>query len=147
MIGLDIEPTYIECGYALFHDSIETCPIRFLVGDISLLTEKMTIIHAGSLFHLFTDIHMMRDFIKKLTNALKPGGIMAGCHVCADISTQYYRASSQIMKFYIGIHDFHDLLISQGFTSIQFETKPRISQDKETFKAFWVSFYAVYQPV
>ncbi|KAG2206523.1 hypothetical protein INT47_008540 [Mucor saturninus] len=145
LVGLDIEPTYIDCGYALFRDK-DHCPIQFIVGDVSLLTTQMSMIHAGSVFHLFSDIHMVRDFLRKLTRVLKPGGIMAGCHVCAESSTQYFRASSQSMKFYIGIHDFQDLLVSQGFTAIELETRPRISQDKETFTAFWVSFYAVYQP-
>lgn len=151
LIGLDIEQSYIDCGYALFKDSPETCPIEFIVGDLlsstCVLTQKMAVIHAGSVFHLFIDIHLMRQFLQKLTGFLNPGGLLVGGHVCAEKSTQYFRESTNSMKFYLGIHEFEKLLISEGFTNIELETKPRIGREHEDFTAFWVSFCAVYQPI
>lgn len=110
------------------------------------IQHKMWVIHAGSVFHLFTDIHMLRNFLHKLVSHLKPGGYLTGCHVCAHASTQYFRESTNNMKFYIGVQEFHDVLVSEGFKDIELETRPRIGQDKETFTAFWVSFCAIYQP-
>ncbi|KAI9259976.1 hypothetical protein EDC94DRAFT_694887 [Helicostylum pulchrum] len=150
LIGLDIEQSYIDCGYELFGDSATTCPIQFIVRDLlkseCMLKEKMTVIHAGSVFHLFLNLDDMRQFLKKLIGNLKWGGLLVGGHVCAEKSRQFFRQSTQRLKFYLGIDEFKQLLQSEGFQEIEIETKPRISSDEETFTAFWVSFCAIYQP-
>ncbi|KAI2636630.1 hypothetical protein GGS21DRAFT_512382 [Xylaria nigripes] len=63
LYGLDIEPRFLEIGYELFQDR-DKFRGTFLVGDplapgdgdprLGTLDGKMTFIHAGSFFHLFT---------------------------------------------------------------------------------------------
>ncbi|RCI05357.1 hypothetical protein CU098_013520, partial [Rhizopus stolonifer] len=151
LIGIDIEECYIECGYELFKDSPTTCPIQFMVNDLFSLDEKhplcdsISILHVGSVFHLFSDNQMVHEFLNKITWLLKAGGVLVGGHVCSDQSNEYFSHAKQTYKYYMGIEDFRQLLIKQGFSNIRIETQPRL-EDEDDFTAFWISFYAVYSP-
>jgi trans-aconitate methyltransferase len=149
LMGMDIEQSYIDCGYMLFKDSPETCPIQFIVDttDNWQPEEKMFVVHAGSVFHLFMDGDTTRAFIKRIVKMLRPGGILVGGHVCTDQSMQYYRPSTKSLKFYMGLEDFKEMLISEGFSDIEIETMSRLGDEEEDFKAFWISFYAAYHPI
>lgn len=154
LIGMDIEQGYIDCGHALFKDSPETCPIQLIVDDLfkpdcQLSKNQMAVIHAGSVFHLFNGEDKIREFLQRLATFLKPGGLLVGGHVCADRSTEYFRQSTNSMKFYLGIEDFKQLLINEGFTQIEVQTRPRLCDEEAAgvnFQAFWISFCAVYNP-
>ncbi|KAL9539264.1 hypothetical protein MBANPS3_010366 [Mucor bainieri] len=154
LIGMDIEQCYIDCGYELFKDDPDTCPIRFIIDDLftfektHALCNTISIVHAGSVLHLF-DLDQIVQFIHRATWLLKPGGILAGGHVCADRSTQYFRHTTKSSKYYMAIDEFKQILITEGFTDIRLETQPRMKEDDDEerdFTAFWASFYAVYNP-
>ncbi|KAI8640544.1 S-adenosyl-L-methionine-dependent methyltransferase [Parasitella parasitica] len=155
LIGMDIEQCYINCGYELFKDNSKTCPIKFIVDDLftfektHVLCNTISIVHAGSVLHLF-DLDQIKRFIHKATWLLKPGGILAGGHVCADRSTQYYRQATKSMKYYVSEDQFKQMLVTEGFTDIRTETELRIPEEDDEqrdFTAFWVSFYAIYNPL
>lgn len=155
LIGMDIEQCYIDCGYELFKEDPDICPIRFIIDDLfrfektHVLCNTIWIVHAGSVLHLF-DLDQIVQFIHRATWLLKPGGILVGGHVCADRSTHYFRQATQSLKYYMAIDQFKQILIKEGFTDIQMETQPRIAEEDEKerdFTAFWVSFYAVYNPI
>ncbi|KAI8380583.1 S-adenosyl-L-methionine-dependent methyltransferase [Choanephora cucurbitarum] len=151
LMGMDIQQSYIECGYKLFRDSPKTCPIQFIVNDLFSIDESyslchtISIVHAGSVFHLFQDYETIARFLEKIVLLLKPNGVLAGGHVCTEESVEYYRESKQLYKYYMGINDFRELLQSKGFVDIQLETQPRLDEE-DHFTAFWISFYAVFQP-
>lgn len=145
LIGMDIEQHYIDCGYLLFKDNPETCPIQFIVDEEWEPVEKMTIVHAGSVLHLFPNMEGIRQFLKKMTRMLKKGGVLVGGHVCADRPVEFFRESTQKVKYYMGLDEFKQLLILEGYTDIEIETTSRVGEN-EDFTAFWVSFYAVYNP-
>lgn len=148
LIGMDIEQNYIDCGYLLFKDNPSTCPIQFIVNEENAIwepTEKMTIVHAGSVFHLFPNQEAIRQFVKVIAGMLKQGGVLVGGHVCADKPMEFFRQSTQKLKYYMGLDEFKQSLISEGFTNIEIETSPRLG-DEEDFTAFWISFYAIYNP-
>ncbi|KAL7319276.1 hypothetical protein PS15m_002433 [Mucor circinelloides] len=155
LIGMDIEQCYIDCGYKLFKDDPATCPIRFIIDDLftfektHVLCNTISIVHAGSVLHLF-DLDQIAQFIHRATWLLKPGGILAGGHVCADRSTHYFRQATKSLKYYMAIDEFKQILEREGFTDIRMETQPRIAEEDDEerdFTAFWVSFYAVYSPM
>ncbi|KAG2236623.1 hypothetical protein INT48_000178 [Thamnidium elegans] len=79
----DIEQSYVDCGYELFGDSVMTCPIQFIVQD------------------LLKSEYDVRQFLKKLIGNLKWGGLLVGGHVCAEKSRQFFRQSTQRLKFYL----------------------------------------------
>jgi hypothetical protein len=156
LIGMDIESSYIDCGYKLFQDDPATCPIQFLVNDLftidksNNLCNTIEVVHTGSVFHLFSDQQMIRQFLHRITWLLRPGGLLLGGHVCADQSTQYFRQSTNRFKFYIGIDEFKALLNQEGFTAIKIKTDPRLldqEEEDEGFITFWISFSAVYRPL
>ncbi|KAK4515989.1 60S ribosomal protein L37B [Mucor velutinosus] len=155
LIGMDIEQCYIDCGYELFKDNPDTCPIRFIIDDLftfqktHVLCDTISIVHAGSVLHLF-DLDQIVQFIHRATWLLKIGGILVGGHVCADRSTQYFRQATKSLKYYMAIDEFEQILIKEGFTDIRMETQPRIAEEDDEerdFTAYWVSFYAVYNPI
>lgn len=156
LIGVDIEQSYIDCGYGLFKDSPTTCPIQFIIDDLfsqdtqlNKYTNKLAVIHAGSVFHLFNSHETVLALVKRLTQFLMPGGLLVGGHVCTDQSIEYFRESTQSMKFYMGVEEFKQLLSQEGFTQIELETTPRTGDEVDVSldsKAFWISFCAVYSP-
>jgi hypothetical protein len=154
LIGMDIEQCYIDCGYDLFKDNRNTCPIQFIIDNLftfektHVLCNTISIVHTGSVLHLF-DLDQITQFIHKATWLLKPGGVLVGGHVCADRSIQYFREATKAMKYYMAMDQFEQILIKEGFTDIKMETQPRIAEEDDEqrdFTAFWVSFYAVYNP-
>jgi hypothetical protein len=158
LIGSDVDQTYIECGYTLFRDSKETCPIQFIVGDIfssntlsSIYKGKIAIVHAGSVFHLFDGEETSLAFLKRIVLLLKPnGGMLVGGHVISDKSVVFYRPSTKSDKFLMGKDVFYNMLISQGFTDIKMEINPKQNEGRDyeqyNIKAFWLAFSAVYKP-
>jgi hypothetical protein len=152
---MDIEQSYINCGYELFQDDPAICAIQFLVDDIftinktNALCKTIEILHTGSVFHLFSDHQMIRQFLHRITWLLKPNGLLLGGHVCADQSIECFRQSTSRLKFYMGIDEFKNILNQEGFTDIKIETDPRpLDQEEENpdFITFWISFSAVYRP-
>ncbi|KAI5464780.1 hypothetical protein BGZ63DRAFT_349924 [Mariannaea sp. PMI_226] len=79
LIGTDLQSKFIDIGYDLFQDR-STLDTTFVAGDmldpddrrLECLRGKVTIIHAGSFFHLFSWIQQL--YIgKRLVEFLKPG--------------------------------------------------------------------------
>ncbi|KAI8358535.1 S-adenosyl-L-methionine-dependent methyltransferase [Blakeslea trispora] len=151
LLGMDVEQSYIDCGYKLFKDDPKTCSIRFIVNDLFSLDDShslchsISIVHAGSVFHLFPDYETIARFLGKIIMLLKPNGVLVGGHVCTEESMEHYRESKKSFKYYMGVNDFRELLRSKGFVDIQLETQPRLDEEDD-FTAFWISFYAVFRP-
>ncbi|KAF7545440.1 hypothetical protein G7046_g9565 [Stylonectria norvegica] len=79
LIGTDLQSKFIDIGYDLFQDR-DSLGATFITGDmldpedsrLTWLRGKVTIIHAGSFFHLFNWIQQL--YIgKRLVEFLKPG--------------------------------------------------------------------------
>ncbi|GAN02287.1 hypothetical protein MAM1_0020d01730 [Mucor ambiguus] len=47
LIGMDIEQCYIDCGYELFKDDPDICPIRFIIDDLFTF-EKTHVLFNGT---------------------------------------------------------------------------------------------------
>ncbi|KND90499.1 hypothetical protein TOPH_04683 [Tolypocladium ophioglossoides CBS 100239] len=90
LIGTDVQPKFIEIGYSLFRDR-ERLGASFVIGDmldpddsrLEGLRGKVTIIYAGSFFHLFNWTQQL--YIgKRLVGFLKPGtrnALIYGRHI------------------------------------------------------------------
>lgn len=157
LIGMDIQQKYIDIGYHQFKDTPSTCPIQFIIQDVFTITSDyflvntISIIHAGSLFHLFEDDQAVLHFLKKVSLLLKPGGILIGGHVCADKTITYHRKSTNTTKYLMDCNKFVDLLSQSGYSQIKMETVPK-EPDSTTDESclrennlHWMSFYAVYK--
>ncbi|KYK55177.1 hypothetical protein DCS_07139 [Drechmeria coniospora] len=79
LIGTDVQPKFIDIGYDLFRDR-KTLGALFVAGDIldpedtriDALRGRVTIIYAGSFFHLFSRVQQL--YIgKRLVSFIKPG--------------------------------------------------------------------------
>lgn len=79
LIGTDLQSKFIDIGYDLFQDR-SSLGAAFVAGDmldpddkrLACLRGKITIIHAGSFFHLFNRVQQL--YIgKRLVEFLKPG--------------------------------------------------------------------------
>ncbi|KAK5995205.1 Asnovolin E/Chermesin D methyltransferase nvfJ [Cladobotryum mycophilum] len=117
LFGLDSDSGLIMAGYDLFQDR-NTLGATFFVGDIidpedqhlHDLDGKVTIIHAGSFFHLFTWTEQL--FIgKRIVDFLKPGtqnALIYGRHagapsprnVAADGSSPYLHNQSSFQRLW-----------------------------------------------
>ncbi|KAI8883215.1 hypothetical protein K501DRAFT_249906 [Backusella circina FSU 941] len=168
LIGTDVDQAYIDCGYTLFRDSKETCPIQFIVGNIfsdaflptsslsvvdtplSIYKDKIAVVHAGSVFHLFDGEETSLAFLKRIVMLLKPNGMLVGGHVISDKNVVFYRPSTKSDKFLMGRDTFYNMLESQGFKDIKMEATPKQYEGRDYeqygFKAFWLAFSAVYKP-
>ncbi|KAG1177670.1 hypothetical protein G6F70_001384 [Rhizopus microsporus] len=154
LIGVDVDPAYIQCGFQLFKD-MDTCPIKFIVADLFTdelceYTKKIFVAHAGSIFHLFTSMEMNQEFVRRIKRLIKPGGILAGGHVISNRSGMYYRPSDKTFKFYISIEDFKAILEFEGFKEIEFELTEkaddeRVNMDGIESTLYWISFMAILQ--
>lgn len=79
LIGTDLQAKFIDIGYDLFQDR-HSLGASFVVGDMldpddkrmDELLGKVTLIHAGSFFHLFNWIQQLY-VAKRLVGFLKPG--------------------------------------------------------------------------
>ncbi|CAM1501858.1 Fc.00g038420.m01.CDS01 [Cosmosporella sp. VM-42] len=90
LIGTDLQSKFIEIGYDLFQDR-DSLGATFVTGDmldpddkrLTSLRGKVTIIHAGSFFHLFNWVQQLYVG-KRLVEFLKPGtrnALIYGRHV------------------------------------------------------------------
>ncbi|CAO3690035.1 unnamed protein product [Rhizopus stolonifer] len=147
LIGVDMEADYIECGYKLFKDK-ETCPIKFTVADLfrddlSEYAEKISIVHTGSVFHLFDSENKHIEFIRKIKRLLKKDGLFVGGHVIADRPVKYYRNSDRIQKYYMGADRFQEILENEGFQKIKLKKTRKIEEDDDDQSPllYWVSFF------
>ncbi|KAL0095593.1 hypothetical protein J3Q64DRAFT_1828417 [Phycomyces blakesleeanus] len=165
LVGVDLSARYIECGYELCRDK-DKLPIRFLAGDIfdesflslhgqnnnnlNIYRHKASVVHAGSLIHLFHSTQRISQFLQRVCCMLLKGGLFVGAHVASNRTTSVYRPSRGHTKQYIGIDTFRSLLESHDFSNIEIQTSPRLSLEEEEeiddISIFWVSFSAVYNP-
>lgn len=153
---MDILQKYIDIGYHQFKDSPSTCPIQFIIQDIFkinsnyFLANTISIIHAGSVFHLFKDDEMVLLFLKKASLLLKPGGVLVGGHVSSDKTIKFHRKSTNTMKYFMDAEKFTFLLTQSGYSQIKLETVPKVESSRdaclEDNNLYWMSFYAVYTP-
>lgn len=147
LIGVDMEADYIECGYKLFKDK-ETCPIKFTVADLFRdnlpeYAEKISIVHTGSVFHLFDSENKHIEFIRKIKRLLKKDGLFVGGHVIADKPVKYYRNSDRIQKYYMGADRFQEILENEGFQKIKLKKTRKVEEDDDDQSPllYWVSFF------
>lgn len=151
LIGLDIEPSYIQSGHRLFKDDKDTCPIQFTIADLfkddlKEYVNKISIVHAGSILHLFDSEDMNRAFMRQIKKLLKPGGLFVGGHVIANESTVFYRKSDKCTKYYVGVDSFKDMLASEGFKEIELQMTRKKVDENDAPVLYWVSFLAVFNP-
>ncbi|ORZ02453.1 S-adenosyl-L-methionine-dependent methyltransferase [Syncephalastrum racemosum] len=165
LIGTDISCHYIECGYDLFQDK-SSFPGTFVTGDLfdpAMLSQTHTegglnpyrhrvrIVYTGSVIHLLRSVERTREFIQRVTMLLQPGGLFVGTHVAANRTTTVYRPVPGHAKQYLGMDVFREALVEAGFVDIEMQMEDRTPdpydpKEDDDFRAFWLSFCAIYRP-
>lgn len=154
LVGSDINAHFIDCGYDLFRDR-NNCKITFFVGDVfdpepsAKYRHRAAVVNAGSVIHLLNSIESIREFVRRIANLLRPGGIFVGSHMGADHTISVFREDYNVSKQYASAQDLQKILEDENFTNVEITSQPRKPQKGLVVKGFqpmWMQFCAVYNP-
>lgn len=154
LVGSDINGHFIDCGYDLFRDR-DNCKITFFVGDVfdpepsSRYHHRTVVVNAGSVIHLLNSAGSIREFVERIANLLRPGGMFVGSHMGADRSISVFREDYNVSKQYLSAEDFREILEQEHFTDIEIRShrrEPHAEIKDKGFQPMWIQFCAVYKP-